>query len=129
MKVTIRKRISGSEKIALYLDYVQHGKRIKESLNLYLHIHPKNKAEVFENKKTNELVEHLRAEKLIHLQDHQYGTHRTDYGDKNFIDYFAEKMEDRRESAGNYGNWDAALKHLKMCYGEKLKMSQVNIET
>ena len=129
MKVTIRKRVSGSEKTALYLDYVQHGKRIKESLNLYLYTHPKTKAEEFENKKTIELVDHLRAEKLIFLQDHQFGTHRTDHSDKNFIEYFTEKMEDRRESAGNYGNWDAALKHLKMCYGTKLKMSQVNIET
>jgi len=128
MKVTIRKRISGSEKTAIYLDYSQHGKRIKQALNLYLFTHPKSKAEEFENKKTIELVEHLRAEKLIELQDNQFGTHRTDYGDKNFIEYFAQKMEDRRESAGNYGNWDSALKHLKLCFGEKLKMSDITIE-
>jgi hypothetical protein len=28
----------------------------------------------------------------------------------NYIDYLADK---RKDSVGNYGNWDSALKHLK----------------
>jgi len=129
MKVTIRKRITGLEKTALYLDYVQHGLRKKEALNLFLYNHPKNKTEEYENKKTMELVDRLRAEKLIQLQDHQYGIVRTDYSDKNFIEFFKEKTMDRYDSAGNYGNWDSAYKHLKNCFGPTLKMSDVTIES
>ena len=126
MKVTLRKRVTGLEKTALYLDYVDHGVRKKESLNLFLYNHPKNKTEEFENKKTMELVERLKAEKLIQLQDNKFGTVRIDHGDKNFIAFFREKTDDRYNSSGNYGNWDSVYKHLVKCFGEKLKMSEVN---
>jgi integrase len=129
MKVTIRKRKTGKEKSFLYLDYNEYGVRKKEALNLFVYNNPKNKTEQYENKKTMELVERLRAEKTIILQDHQYGTKRIDTSDKNFIDYFKEKTNERFNSAGNYGNWDSVLKHLKKCFGKILKMADLNTET
>lgn len=128
MKVTIRKRPTSEERTAFYLDYSRNGKRFKESLNLFLFNNPKNKTEQYENKKTLELVERIRSEKLIELQDNQFGTQRADNRKQNFIKYFADKMEDRKESQGNYGNWDAVHKFLKKCFGEVLTMDEVTIE-
>ena len=129
MKVTIRKRKTGQEKSSYYLDFMEHGIRKKEALNLYVYNHPKSKTEQYENKKTLELVERLRAEKTILLQDHQFGSVRIDNSDKNFIDYFKEKTNDRLDSSGNYGNWNSVLKHLKKCFGNTLKMSDLTVET
>ncbi len=128
MKVTLRKRITSAEKTAFYLDYNRNGKRIKEALNLFLYNNPKNKTEQYENKNTIELVERIRSERLIELQDKKFGTHRQDNGKQNFISYFKEKMEERRDSKGNYDNWDAVHKFLKKCFGEVLYMDDVTIE-
>ena len=129
MKVTIRKRRTGQQKSSLYLDFKEYGVRKKEALNLYVFNHPKNKTEQFQNKKTMELVERMRAEKIIMLQDYQFGTKRIDTSDKNFIDYFQEKTNERYNSGGNFGNWNSALKHLKKCFGNTLKMSELNVES
>jgi len=129
MKVTIRKRKTGKEKSSLYLDYKEYGVRKKEALNLFVYNNPKNKTEQFENKKTMELVERLGAEKIITLQDQQYGTKRIDTSEKNFIEYFQEKTNERFNSAGNYGNWDSVMKHLKKCFGNTLRMSELNAES
>lgn len=128
MKVTIRKRLTSIEKTALYLDVNHNGKRTKESLNLFLYNTPKNKLQQIENKKTIELADRLRSQRLIEIQDGHYDTNRQDNRKDNFLKYFEEKMEDRRESQGNYGNWDAVLKFLKKCYGDVLTMEELTVE-
>lgn len=129
MNVKIRKRLTSPEKSSLSLEITQNGTRTVEALRLFVYNLPKNKLEQQENKKTLELAERLRSEKLIQIQDKKFGTQRQDFSDKNFLEYFAEKMEERRESSGNYGNWNSALKYLKKCFGDKLPMSDVTIET
>ena len=129
MNVKIRKRLTSPEKTSLNLVITKDGKRITESLGLFIYNLPKTKFETIENKKTIELAEHLRAERLIQLQDKQFRTHRHDNSKENFLKYYEQKMKDRIDSAGNYGNWDSALKHLKKCYGENLTMNEVTIET
>ena len=129
MNVKIRKRLTSPEKTSLNLVITKDGKRITESLGLFIYNFPKTKFETTENKKTIELAEHLRAERLIQLQDKQFRTHRHDNSKENFLKYYEQKMQDRIDSAGNYGNWDSALKHLKKCYGEILTMDEVTIET
>jgi site-specific recombinase XerD len=127
MRITLRKRVTGKEKTALYLDILHSGKRIRESLNLFLFNEPKNKREEIENKQTLELAERLRSERLIQMQDDRYGTNRQDNRKDNFLKFFEQKMEDRRESAGNYGNWDSVLKFLKKCYGDVLTMEELTV--
>lgn len=53
MNITLRKRATGVEKTALYLDILHNGKRTRESLNLFLYNLPKNKLEQIENKKND----------------------------------------------------------------------------
>ena len=129
MKVTIRKRRTSNDKTALYLDFKEHGIRKKEAINLFLHNTPKTRTQQYENRKTLELVERLRAEKTIALQDQQYGSSRIDNSNSNFLDYFQEKTNERLNSLGNYGNWDSVLKHLIKCFGNTLKFSDLNTET
>jgi integrase len=128
MKVNIRKRLTSPDKTSLNLEINKNGKRTIESLKLFILNFPKNKFEVQENKKTLELAEHLRAERLLQIQDKQFGTHRQDVSKQNFLDYYKLKTEDRINSAGNYGNWDSAYKHLKKCYGDMWRMEDVTIE-
>jgi integrase len=129
MKVTIRKRKTSQGKSSLYLDFIEYGARKKEALNLFVYNYPKNRTEQFENKKTMELVERLRAEKTIYLQDQQYGTKRIDSSDKNFIDYFQQKTNERFNSSANYGNWYAVLKHFRKCFGDTLRFSELTPES
>ena len=101
MNVKIRKRLTSPEKSSLNLEITKDGKRTIESLGLFLYNLPKNKLETIENKKTMQLVEHLRAERLIQLQDKQFGTHRQDNSKENFLKFYEEKMQDRIDSARN----------------------------
>ena len=128
MKINVRKRKTGDEKSSLNLEITVNGRRTRESLDLFLYNKPKNKLQEKQNKETLELVEQIKASKTIELQDQKYGTMRQDFGKRNFLRFFEEKMEERNESAGNYGNWDSALKHLKACFGEVLMMNEINLE-
>ena len=128
MKIHIRKRKTGEEKSSLNLEVTINGRRTRESLNLFLFNNPKNKLQEKQNRDTLDLVEQIKASKIIELQDQKYGTYRQDFGKKNFLKFFEDKMEERSESAGNYGNWDSTLKHLKGCFGDVLMMSEINLE-
>ena len=44
----------------------------------------------------------------------------------NFIDYFKEQMEKRKQSKGNYGNWDSSLKHLINFAGSQVSFKEVD---
>jgi integrase len=128
MKVTIKKRLTSAEKTSISLVITKNGKRSIESLGLFIYNFPKSRLEMQENKKTMDLAEHMRAQRTLQIQDKQFGTHRTDSGHQSFLKYFQAKMEDRLESASNYGNWDAVLKYLKKCFADDLTMNEVNIE-
>ena len=66
MKVSLRKRLKG-DKISLYLDYYNEGKREYEYLQLYLTPEPEkgklSKEEKEENRKTLSLAEAIRLAK------------------------------------------------------------------
>ena len=44
----------------------------------------------------------------------------------NFIDYFTEQMEKRKQSIGNYGNWASTLKHLIKFAGTKVSFREID---
>ncbi|NRA11871.1 MAG: site-specific integrase [Crocinitomicaceae bacterium] len=69
-----------------------------------------------------------REEALLELQDKSAGIHRKDHSKENFIAFFERNTMERFELKGNYGNWDASLKHFKKCFGEILPMKEVDLE-
>jgi len=100
---------------SLFLDIYWDGKRTKEYLKLHL-IKPKNQLDRDNNKKTLELAENIRATRQTELTNNKWGFHNDFKQDTNFIEYFKSLIEKRKESKGNYGNWDSTLKHLiKYC--------------
>lgn len=105
------KELSNGNK-SLYLDIYWNGKRTKEYLKLHL-IKPKTSTDRENNKQTRELAENIRATKQTELQNNNWGYHNDFKQDTNFIEYFENLIEKRKESKGNYGNWDSTLKHLK----------------
>ncbi len=131
MKVTLRKKKLTNGKESLFLDIyapetVQ--KRFKEYLKLYLFSNPSNKNERQINKETFELAEKIRAKRLIELQNETHGFNYKDRRKINFIVYFADLTEKRKESTGNYGNWDSVYKHLVNFAGNKVPFADINAE-
>lgn len=115
MKVTLRQRDNG-KKVSLYLEYYQNGKRSYEYLNLYLHSDQNNKLtkqQKDENKKTSDLADDIRSKRKLEAQRGVYGFTDAQRVKGSFIDYVELLKDKRKNSAGNYGNWDSAHKHLK----------------
>jgi hypothetical protein len=130
MKVTIRRKDLSNEKERLYLDiYNPEGgrnKRKKESMNLFIYKSPKGPVEKLHNKETLQLAEAVKGQRQIDLQNGQNGFSSKTQRKSNFIDYFEKLTEERKESAGNYGNWDSTLKHLKNFFGDDLSFNDIN---
>lgn len=112
MKVTLRKRNQGG-KTSLYLDYYHKGKRKTEYLKLYLDPNAKTKEQKEVNKKTLQLAETIRAQRQIEIQNGVYGFRDNEKMKGSFLAYMRMLAEKRKDSSGNYGNWDSVVKHLE----------------
>lgn len=116
MTVSLRQRKKG-DRISLYLDYYDNGKRDYEYLQLYLIPEPEKgkltKEQKEENRKTWELAEAIRSKRILAIKNEEYGFRDTSKAKISFIDYFEKLTEKRRNSQGNWGNWDSVLKHIK----------------
>lgn len=125
MKVTLRKRNQGG-KTSLYLDYYYQGKRKAEYLKLYLDPEAKTKTEKEVNKKTLQLAETIRAQRQIEIQNGVYGFRDNEKLQASFLNYIEFLTEKRKDSTGNYGNWDSMLKHLKSYIPMDITFAQVD---
>lgn len=116
MNVTLRQRQKG-DKVSLYLDYYHQGKRQYEYLQLYLIPEPKKgkltKEQKDENRKTLALAESIRSKRQLEIQNGIYGFQDQGKMKGSFLRYFEYLAEKRKDSEGNYGNWDSTLKHLR----------------
>ncbi len=123
MDIKLRKRVSESTgrtslSLEFYFGYtkdengkIKH-KRKFEALEYYLITNPKTKADRDHNKVNLEMAEAVRAKRLLAHQNKQYGFTVEYKIQTNFIEYFKSLIDQRKDSQGNYGNWDSALKHL-----------------
>ena len=125
MKVTLRKRNQGG-KTSLYLDYYHKGKRKTEYLKLYLDPNPKTKEQKEVNKKTLQLAETIRAQRQIEIQNGVYGFRDNEKLKGSFTAYIELLAKKRKDSTGNYGNWDSMLKHLKNFIPMDITFAQVD---
>lgn len=116
MNVALRQR-KKRDKISLYLDYYHKGNRSYEYLSLYLYPAPEKgkltKLQKDHNKNNLELAENIRAKKHLEIQSGVYGFPNKSKLNASFLDYFQMLTNKRKESTGNYGNWDSTIKHLK----------------
>lgn len=129
MKVTLRQRKKG-DTISLYLEYYQDGKRDYEYLQLYLTPKPEHgqltKEQKEENRKTLALAEAIRSKRLIQIKNEEFGFRDTDRAKGSFLAYFERMTHKRRDSLGNYGNWESVLKHLQKFSKNGIAFKDIN---
>ena len=131
MNIIIRtKKLSdGRESLFLDCNFPNSAKkRTKEYLKLYTYSEPLGFSQREHNKKTLLLAESIKAKRLLELQHDKHGfTHLIkDNLNLNFIEYFEQLTEKRIESAGNYGNWDSTLKHLRNFTGGEVAFKDID---
>ncbi|HAZ04500.1 MAG: recombinase [Bacteroidetes bacterium GWA2_40_14] len=131
MKVALRQRKKG-DKISLYLDYYNKGKREYEYLNLYLIPEPEkgslSKADKDENRKILDLAESIRAKRFLEIKNDDYDFQDREKLKGNFLLYFDALTEKRKDSDGNYGNWDSVGKHLRKYCPKDITFDKVDRE-
>jgi len=137
MKVHLRKRKQTKDgSISLYLEIYKgttttpEGKvknlRDYEYLNIYLIDKPKTPTEKQSNKDNLLLAESIKAKRELEIKNGLYGFTNEFKQSTNFIDYFTDQMEKRKQSEGNYGNWDSTLKHLIKFAGTKVSIREID---
>ena len=121
--VKLRSRSSSNGRLTLYLDYVQFGERVRESIGLSLI--PGKSPEVKEkNRKTMAKAEAMRLEKENDLLSD--APVRDNNGAKTpFLAYYRTMMEDRKQSDGNYGNWKSCYKYLQVYCTESTTFGEI----
>jgi integrase len=124
VKLREKELVNGNK--SLYLDISWDGKRTKEYLKLYI-VKPKTPIDRDNNKQTLTLAENIRAKRQTELQNNGWGFNNDFKLDTNFIEYFEKQIEKRKDSPGNWGNWDSTLKHLKKYCDAKTTFKDIDI--
>lgn len=116
MNVKLRQRVKGN-RISLYLEHYNEGKRKYEYLNLFLVPEPKDgkltKQQREDNRKNLELADAIRSKRLLEIKNEEFGFRDTEKSKGSFFSYIETLRDKRKDSLGNFGNWDSALKHLR----------------
>ncbi|GAB4032931.1 phage integrase SAM-like domain-containing protein [Spirosoma gilvum] len=123
--VRLREKALSDGSISLYLDIYVNGRRKYEFLKLYL-INAANKADKEKNRETLQLAQSIKAKRQIEIQNHEYGFTSAFKLDTNFLEYFRKTAEARKDSPGNYGNWDSCLKHLTIYAGQSITFRDID---
>ena len=131
MKITLRQR-QKNNKISLYLEYYEKGRREYEYLNLYLTPDPEKgsltKFQKDENKRILELAETIRSKRHLEAQNNIYGFKDKDKVKGSFKQFFSDMAEMKKESLGNYGNWNSVRKHINIYNPKDVSFDRVNKE-
>ena len=89
---------------------------------------PKNQAEKQHNAEQLKFAEAVKAQRILEIQNGTYGFNNLHLLNANFIEYFQKLTDERKESNGNYGNWDSALKQLINYAGKIVPFKDVTTE-
>ena len=103
----LQKRKMPTGNTTLYLNIYLNGERSYEYLKLYL-IPEKTKADKDKNRQTLQLAEAIKSNRVVELQNGEYGFNAAYELETNFLDYYramCEKRHGNPESRGNWGNW------------------------
>jgi integrase len=128
--VRVRERILANGDTKFYLDINQKGrKRETETLDLVWLKNPKTKEERLQNETARETVSIIRSRREAELISNKYKVTQTFKSDTYLLVYASILKEERKESLGNYGNWDSMYKHLKKFLKDvDIQMGTINKE-
>lgn len=140
MKISLKQRKSGKDKISLYLEYYRgsvtepDGKRRHlrdfEFLKLYLQENPITPQEKKKNKETLELAEQIHSIRQTEYIQGKFDIRSKMKAQRRVLDFFSELVEEKSEtdSLNNYNNWTSSLQHLKKCIAANFTFDEVNEE-
>lgn len=124
--VKLRRKQLANGNQSLYLDIYLKGKRKYEFLNLYL-TPERNAGERAVNKRTLQLAEQIRMERLVELQRGQFGF--TDKPDAPFIvDWLhivREEKDSKTEHKVKYSIWATLLSYVT-AYGNNVRIDEID---
>jgi len=138
MQISLKKKKLSSGKLSWYIEfyngsYVDKNGTMKhnrsfEYLKLYTLQEPQTAIDKKKDKETIQL-----ANQILSIRKSEYfqGKHSIKNDKKSktrFLDYYNELKNKRNESKGNYGNWDAAGKHLERYCSPTLTFDNVDDE-
>jgi len=136
--VHIRERKRKDGKIGIYLEIYDgysksaegkiRPKRKRRTLDYVLYSNPKTPTERSHNKEARRKIEAIKGETLKELLNNRNGFRSDSKSKSNFIEYFEQLTEAKKDSKGNYGNWDSVLKHLKAFAGENIPFSNIDVQ-
>lgn len=104
---------------------IKHRRRF-ETLEYFLYTTPRNKAERDHNKINLEMAEKVKAKRLLDEQNEQYGFAGQFKIRTNLVEFIRGMIEQRKDSPGNWGNWDSMLKHLIAYAGTQTTFERVD---
>lgn len=127
MRVSLRKRTLSNGRKSLYLEIYHNGKVSYEFLKLYIE-KPTSTEKRQQNRNTLKLANTLKAKRQVELQDGTYGVRTQSNVENDFIKYFENLTNKRKENGINYGHWWSTLKHIKLFTNRKLTFTDVDID-
>jgi len=138
MQISLKKKKLSSGKLSWYIEFydgsyidkngtMKHNRKF-EYLKLYTLQEPRTASDKKKDKETVKL-----ANQILSIRKSEYfqGKHSIKNDKKSktrFLDYFDELKSERFNSKGNYGNWDAAGKHLERYCSPTLTFENVDDE-
>ena len=132
MSVTLREKKIANGRMSLYLDFwppIKDGKggfTRTEYLKRYRYEPAKTPEQKLHNKENMNYANLMRYRREKEILNELDGIFNAQNKKKDFVEFFRDLCEKRKESIGNYGNWLSALKHLEIFTGGKCKFGEVN---
>jgi len=128
--IKLRQKKIADGNVSLYLDIYRNGKRTYEFLKLYL-IPERTKDDKEKNRQTLQLANAVKAQRIVELQNGEFGFKAEFATDTLFFDYYRAMCQKRlgAESRSNWGNWVSCLHHLKRYEkNERITFAQITPE-
>ena len=138
MKIKLRQKKLKNGKSSLYLEFYNGYKkdengvishqRTFEYLQLYLIENPQNADEKRKNKEAMQMAENIFTIRKADYIKGKYNIKNEKKGEITFLDYFRRLKDERYENHSNYGNWDAALKHIERFCPEHIELNEIDTD-
>lgn len=123
MKINLKSKKIKNGKLSLFIEFykghyidnngVNKYDRDFEYLKLYPLKNPSTSDEKKKNKEIYELADKILAIRQAEFYQGKFKLKNDKKGQITFMDYYEKLKEDRFEAKANYGNWDAAQKHIE----------------
>lgn len=120
------KRLSNGN-LSIYLDFYRNGIREYEFLKLYL-IPEKSKSDKLRNEETLRTANAIKAQRIISLQNEEYGFSMSNKAKVNFIEYLKQQVNEyqERNSIAYSESINVTIGHLIQYKGDKFTLKQVD---